>query len=483
MQPNSTSRVALRRVRPARYPEEFPFDPPNPVYDAVVSILELLGLDSERAGTPAWNPFGAWVKPGGSVVVKPNFVTNRDREKVLVGEELICSSTHPSVLRPLLDLAWRALDGRGSLTVVDSPIEGSDIEDTVTRLGFVQMLSDLRARGMDVRWVDLRDFSYRRHFWLDDVRLAGRSLNVGWMEYHTQPGDPKGYTVIDLGEQSLLARIEHPERLAFHKRDYRVAARHHANGRHRYSLSNTILDADLLLNVPKLKTHKKSGVTLALKSVIGMSNRKIWMPHFRRGWAPQGDEYDRRPHWGERAGNRLTRFPVGGGHTAVLNFPRTGRPPGYAEGGCHPGNDTLWRTILDLNVALLYGRRDGSLADSPQRTVLHLVDGIVGGEGDGPLRSVPRHAGALLGSFDPVALESASAELMGFVAQLLPTVKEAGRTSPRTVGAGDLTQFVGDPLEPCDPPFRPARCWEHLVRASAPRGDGIAPNGSTFRSQ
>jgi uncharacterized protein (DUF362 family) len=460
------SRVALRVVQPAAYPADPPFDPPNPVYDAVVDVIRLLGLDAERTGSADWNPFAAWVRPGGSIVIKPNFVTNRDREKVLVGDELVCSSTHPSVLRPLLDLAWRALDGRGSLTVVDSPIEGSDIDDTVSRLGFVAMLETLRERGMDVRWVDLRDFTYRRHFWLDDVRFAGRSFNLGWMEHASQPGDPRGYTTIDVGAASLLEELPHRERLAFHKRDYAVAARAHRGGRHPYSLANTILDADLVLNVPKLKTHKKSGVTLALKSVIGMSNRKVWMPHFRRGWAPRGDEFDRQPHLGERVGNRLTRFAIGGGHTAIVNIPSLRRAPDYAEGGCHPGNQTLWRTILDLNVALMYGQRDGTLAAQPQRRLLHLIDGIVGGEGDGPLRSIPRPTGALLASWDPVALEAIGAEWMGFASERLPTAAEAHRTAPRLLGEGERSriELAGDAFVPCRPPFRPARFWEHLVR-------------------
>lgn len=459
------SRVALRRVLPAVYPAASPFDAPNPVYAAVVQLVVDLGLDAARAGTPEWNPFGEFVRPGGTIVVKPNFVTNRDREKVLVGDELIASSTHPSVLRPLLDLAWRALEGRGSLTVLDSPIEGSDIDDTVARLGFVSMLEQLRARGMDVHWLDLRDFTYRRHFWLDDVRFAGRSLNIGWMEHHSQPGDPRGYTTIDLGRASLLEELPHTERLAFHKRDYGVAARAHKGGRHPYSLANTILDADLILNVPKLKTHKKTGVTLALKSVIGMSNRKVWMPHFRRGWSPQGDEFDRKPHASERIGNRLTRFPIGGGHTAIVNLPSLRKRPSFAEGGCHPGNETLWRTVLDLNVALLYGRRDGSIADTPQRRILHLVDGIVGGEGDGPLRSVPRATGALLASWDAVAIEAMGAEWMGFASARLPTAAQAHRAA-RALGEGDpgRIELVGDRFEPCQPPFRPARYWEGLVR-------------------
>jgi len=463
------SAVAVRRIDPPHYPSVSPFDPPNPVYAAVVGLLELLGLDRERVGTPQWNPFGPWVRPGGSVVLKPNFVTNRDREKLLVGDELVASSTHPAVLRPLIDLGWRALQGRGTITVVDSPIEGSDIEDTRARLGFDRMVAELQARGVEVRWLDLRDFSYRRHFLLDDVRLAGRSLNLGWLEHRSQAGDPRGYTTIDVGAQSLLHELPHRERLAFHKRDYRVAARMHADGSHPYSFANTVLDADLVVNVPKLKTHKKSGVTLALKSVIGLSNRKIWMPHFRRGWAPWGDEYDRKPHLGERIGNRLTRFPVWGGHSVVLNCPRLGAPPVLAEGGGHPGNETLWRTILDLNVAFLYGKRDGTLADHPQRRVLHVVDGIVGGEGEGPLRATPRRAGVLVAAFDPVAVEAVGAECMGFDSRALPTVTQAGRTSPHVLGRGDLEhiELLGDGLVPSAPPFRPARFWEHLAHPVA----------------
>lgn len=466
------TRVAIQNVRPARYPDAPPFDPPNAVYDSVCATLVGLGLDLEHAGRPSWNPFGHWVRPGGSIVIKPNFVTNRDREKLLDGDELFASSTHPAVLRPLIDLAWRALDGRGRLCIVDSPIEGSDIEDTKRRLGFDAMLAALQQRGVRVEWLDLRDFGFRRHFVVDDVRVAGRSWNIGWLEHQRLPGDPRGYTRIDLGDASFLDGIAHGERLAFHKRDYAVAARAHRNGAHPYSIANTILDADLVVNVPKLKTHKKTGVTLALKSAIGLSNRKIWMPHFRRGWPPHGDEFDRQPSFGERLGNRLTNFALWGGHTAIVNVPRLGRPPAYAEGGCHPGNTTLWRTVLDLNVAVVYGTRDGRILDTPQRHFLHLIDGIVGGEGDGPLRAVPRAAGVLLASTDAVALEAVGAEVMGFDSRRLPTVTEAAHARRHPLGTGDLEQIeiVGGPLHAVTPPFKPPRAWSVLLRDRAAAG-------------
>ena len=37
---------------------------------------------------------------------------------------------------------------------------------------------------------------------------------------------------------------------------------HHSGGRNAYLLSETVLSADLIVNLPKLKTHKKTGVTL-----------------------------------------------------------------------------------------------------------------------------------------------------------------------------------------------------------------------------
>ena len=60
------------------YPLVPPFDPPNPVYDAVLRLLERLGLDPDHAGTPAWNPLAEFVGPGQHVVIKPNFVSSRN---------------------------------------------------------------------------------------------------------------------------------------------------------------------------------------------------------------------------------------------------------------------------------------------------------------------------------------------------------------------------------------------------------------------
>ena len=71
---------------------------------------------------------------------------------------------------------------------------------------------------------------------------------------------------------------------------------------------------------------------------------------------------------------------------------------------------------LDLNRCLYYSDARGTHFDAPApvRTVLTLLDGVVAGEGEGPLapRDVP--LGAVLAATDPIALDLAALRLMGF---------------------------------------------------------------------
>jgi hypothetical protein len=66
---------------------------------------------------------------------------------------------------------------------------------------------------------------------------------------------------------------------------------------------------------------------------------------------------------------------------------------GYILEGSWSGNDTIWRSTLDLHHLVLHTDRHGRLHDQPQRRELALIDGIIGGEGEGPLASTPRHSG------------------------------------------------------------------------------------------
>src|SRR5262249_51801329 len=109
-----------------------------------------------------------------------------------------------------------------------------------------------------------------------------------------QAGDPRGGVQIDLADQSAFEAI----RDSMHRlRSTAAVGRNeagaqHQPGRHIYEFSRSVLDADAIVSVPKLKTHKKAGITGAMKNFVGAVIRKEWLPHHRRG-APSvgGDEF------------------------------------------------------------------------------------------------------------------------------------------------------------------------------------------------
>ncbi|MCG8587999.1 MAG: DUF362 domain-containing protein, partial [Proteobacteria bacterium] len=74
------------------------------------------------------------------------------------------------------------------------------------------------------------------------------------------------------------------------------------------------------------------------------------------------------------------------------------------------------RMCCDLNRCLYYSDREGLHLDAkqPVRTVLTLIDGIVAGEGEGPLTTHDVPLGVVVAGTDPVGVDLACVRLMGF---------------------------------------------------------------------
>ena len=77
------------------------------------------------------------------------------------------------------------------------------------------------------------------------------------------------------------------------------------------------------------------------------------------------------------------------------------------------GNDTCWRMVLDLNKCLFFFDGSGQPRAKPLRYLV-VVDGIIGGEGNGPLSPDPKPCGVVLAGTHPVAVDCVAATLMGF---------------------------------------------------------------------
>jgi len=298
------------------------------------------------------------------------------------------------------------------------------------------------------------------------------------------PGDPAGYVKVDLGRHSAFAEIEHLCHLLYGSEyDTSEICRHHTGGVHEYLISKTILDADCVINLPKLKTHKKTGITVSLKNLVGINGNKNWLPHHRLGTPTEGgDQFadDGMIHRMERRAMGCFRrvFPLLGPLRTRLAKPLKvlgqrlfgDTNTDTIRSGNWFGNDTTWRMVLDLNRILMYADSDGGLHDAPARQIFCIVDGIVGGEGNGPLDVTPVPSGLVLAGSNPLAIDLASARLMGFDYECLPLLSHglASHGLPLATFAHDEVICASNDVKLCGPlpqitdclHFRPHFGWK-----------------------
>jgi uncharacterized protein (DUF362 family) len=127
---------------------------------------------------------------------------------------------------------------------------------------------------------------------------------------------------------------------------------------------------------------------------------------------------------------------------------------------------------LDLNRVLMYGNPDGTFREAAHpKPYLTIVDGVVGGEGNGPLDPDPVTSRVLICSDNPGEADAVAAKLMGFAIDRLSIVREAftehrwpiakGRTSDIQVYDSRIAKQVAlDDIEPALPGgFRPHFGW------------------------
>lgn len=394
----------------------------NHVYAAVRAALIGLGLDRERVNTAAWNPLSALVGRGGRVVLKPNFIRHWNPIEDS-GGTVQSVITHGAVLRAMADYAFLAVGAEGSVAVAEAPQQDCDFARIREIAGLDEIVEFYDSTlGRELQVIDLR-----REF----VEFRG---GIIWRR-HSLPGDPLGYRAVDLGTRSFFEGSGLDAR-RFRGADYDPGptTEHHLGGHHEYLLSETVLSADLVVNLPKLKTHKKTGVTLALKNLVGINGDKNWLPHHCVGApAEGGDEFPanrRIDRWRSRATEIARPLLARGRLLRAFRIARrvetAARGMDFIRAGNWHGNQTTWRMSCDLNRCLYYSDRDGLHLDAsaPVRTVLTVIDGVVAGEGEGPLAPRDVALGRILAATDPVAIDLAAIRLMGFDERRIPKVRE-----------------------------------------------------------
>jgi uncharacterized protein (DUF362 family) len=122
--------------------------------------------------------------------------------------------------------------------------------------------------------------------------------------------------------------------------------------------SRTVWAADVLVSMPKMKTHHWAGVSLAMKNLFGT------VSSVAHGWP-------------------RNQFHLKNLHNAVLDFNMT-RPADYA-----------------------------------------IIDGVVGLEGDGPVRGTPIDVGVLVMGANPTATDATATRIMGLAPERVEYLRRA----------------------------------------------------------
>lgn len=466
---------------PERYPE-FPhpeneeWDGDNRVYPAIRRLFRGLGLDAARYGTSAWNPLGNLVRPGDRVLLKPNYILHQH----LSGRDPFAVVTHSAVVRAVIDYVHIALRGVGGITVADAPQANAEWAGILKVTRIDEVLAELKRRhGLEVTLLDLRELRVRQRHGLTVARETTSARSM----------------VMDLGSRSALAGLGGSVRnLCGSDYDRRATVAGHHGG-HRYAAALPVLECDVLISLAKLKVHKKTGVSLSLKNMVGINANKNFIPHYRVGDARSGgDEFPEEKSALGRARDRVARCLIDNllGRVDRLAAPviarllgafyrrAAGAPAldasdaGYNQAvirlfyqrllkkpvraGNWAGNDTLWRAILDLNHIALYGNARGELLDRPARRYLALIDGVVAGEGEGPMDPDPVAAGLLFAGFNPVLTDIVATRFMGLDAGAIPLLQHALEDNLLAPPGVDPV-IVADPGVEPDRGFRPPAGW------------------------
>lgn len=362
------------------------------------------------------------IRPGYTVVLKPNLVKESHLENKREWESVI---TNPEMIRIVMEAVIERLEGDGTIRILDGPQEDSSMRKIMKRLNLKELVSEIqRNTRVHIEIIDVRQW---RRFTIGGICVYKKKLR----------GDPRGNVEIDLKEKSEFWGKKNQD---YYGADYDMdeARSYHNQRKNIYVMSRSALDCDIFINLPKLKTHKIGGITCCLKNLVGICTIRNSIPHHTIG-SPETDGDRFQSASGIR--NSETRLK-----NIAYAFLKRGNPfinlmfVGIKKGaslffgsakkeivrnGYWYGNDTLWRSVLDLNKIILFADKDGVMHDVPQRSYFALADGIIAGEGNGPMTPDRKHAGVLLAGSNPVFVDTAAATVMGFDYAKISSIKKA----------------------------------------------------------
>lgn len=368
--------------------------------------------------------FDEIIKRGDHVVIKPNWV----KEHHLKKKDWDYIITHPVVIEATVEVVAKRLQGKGMIIITDGPQTDSSFEKIMQHMNMKEWYDISERYNIQLKIMDLRDEE-----WISKEGII--------LEKHKLEGDPKGAVEINLkGRNSEFASHEKSKRGYYGACNDRGETNWAHDGYNNiYRVSRTIIESDVFINIPKLKTHKKAGITCCLKNLVGINTYKNYLPHYCEGTPSEGgDQFPDSTLKNKVEGSLmasikdrikkstiLSQLFIPIKKIAKLIFGDTGY---IVRSGNWYGNDTIWRMICDLNKILFYANSDSTMKEDiwiNTKKYIGLVDGIKGGQGTGPLHPDPVDSQLLILGTNPVAIDCCCAKLMGFDYKKIPSISNA----------------------------------------------------------
>lgn len=432
-----------------------------------VLVEKVSNYDQDRLNVALSDYLFEQVRPGDTVILKPNWVFESHKNRPDDWEYVI---THPAVITAVLQKVLTRLSGSGRVIITDGPTTEASFSKLMARNPVSDWERMAKSASVPLEIIDLRE-----HEWeVKDEIVVKRT---------PKPGDPRGKTEVDLLDASSEFWGHRKSKRGYYAADYDISEANRAHNGHNnlYSVSRSVLEADVFINLPKLKTHRKSGITCCLKNLVGINTYKNYLPHHSEGGPSEGGDQFPVDNVSARIEGPLMAFlkkyvlknPLLARLLSPLNTVGKkifGDTRQVVRSGNWYGNDTIWRMILDLNKVLLYATPDGSLREGvavKAKRYIGIVDAVLAGEGHGPLAPEPVQMGYLFCGTNPVAIDAVCASFMGFDPLKIPTIARAFQVQQYPLcdfGYGDirvsvadeeysLTELPAELIVPCEPQF------------------------------
>lgn len=352
-----------------------------------------------------------------TILLKPNWVMH-SRNK----DDEICLTTHPNFILATLEIILESNPRK--VIVGDAPLQGCDWNRLISKSFYENISFYSNKYNIPIELKDFRRviFNRKKNKVIKDRR------------------DLSDYIIFDLKDKSFLEEISSKKSI-FRVTDYdpdRLAISHQ-KGIHKYCITKDLFKVDTIITLPKVKTHQKAGITNALKILVGLNGDKDFLPHHRVGGTGFGGDC----YPGKNIFRRLSEYfldmanhNIGDLKYKYWNFIskllwKISNPNRYHQraAGWY-GNDTTWRMVLDLNLIAKYGNSDGTISNKKQREIYSICDGIIGGQGNGPIKPEPLPLGLISFSNNNALNDIAMTKLMGFDTNKIPLVKNSTSIFP-----------------------------------------------------